>query len=176
MYSLLLAVFKIQVCRLKEVSDIVIGCPVANRGYVGVGRTVGPLANVVPLRTEIHAGDSIEEVLEAVWQTCTESFEHQDVSFEEMLRASRLKRVSGAHPCFQMMFELELEQGRPDLPGLEVSVIAVRRSAAMFDLTMTIADTGDGLNGLSYCQKLWIWRDRATKAIDGIKGESVSSG
>ena len=27
----------------------------------------------------------------------------------------------------------------------------------------------------SYCQKLWIWRDRA-KAIDGIKGESVSSG
>ena len=28
----------------------------------------------------------------------------------------------------------------------------------------------------SYCQKLWIWRDRATKAIDGIKGESVSSG
>ena len=29
---------------------------------------------------------------------------------------------------------------------------------------------------VSYCQKLWIWRDRATKAIDGIKGESVSSG
>ena len=28
----------------------------------------------------------------------------------------------------------------------------------------------------SYCQKLWIWRDRVTKAIDGIKGESVSSG
>jgi hypothetical protein len=28
----------------------------------------------------------------------------------------------------------------------------------------------------SYCQKLWIWRDRATKAIDGMKGESVSSG
>ena len=31
-------------------------------------------------------------------------------------------------------------------------------------------------SSVSYCQKLWIWRDRATKAIDGIKGESVSSG
>ena len=34
----------------------------------------------------------------------------------------------------------------------------------------------DLVSNQSYCQKLWIWRDRATKAIDGIKGESVSSG
>ena len=37
-------------------------------------------------------------------------------------------------------------------------------------------NSGVGLRFGSYCQKLWIWRDRATKAIDGIKGESVSSG
>ena len=30
-------------------------------------------------------------------------------------------------------------------------------------------------NVVSYCQKLWIWRDRDTKVING-KGESVSSG
>ena len=47
------------------------------------------------------------------------------------------------------------------------------------DLRTMVADRlqkGFSVIQVSYCQKLWIWRDRATKAIDGIKGESVSSG
>ena len=77
--------------------DICVATNVANRNRPGTSGLIGPLANMVILRTNLGGDPSLREVLRRTRATTLEAFDHQDLTFEELAEA--LKLEDGVEPA-----------------------------------------------------------------------------
>src|SRR6185436_11971999 len=73
---------------------------------------------------------------------------NRDVPFERLVEELRPERSPGHSPLVQVMFALQ-PHGAPDvrLPGLAVRFEELYAGVAKLDLTLSLAETGDGLAG-----------------------------
>ncbi len=67
---------------------------------------VGPLENMVALRTEVPGERSFAEFLSRVREVVGGAFAHQGIPFEALLAELRLDRDMSRHPLFQVRFDM----------------------------------------------------------------------
>src|SRR5262249_51103437 len=76
------------------------------------------------------------------------AYAHQGVPFERLVEALQPVRSLDRSPLFQVMLAL---QNAPlatlSLPGLGVSAVPFGEGAAKYELTLSLAETGEGLSG-----------------------------
>ncbi|WP_158539942.1 non-ribosomal peptide synthetase [Williamsia limnetica] len=83
--------------------DVVLGAPVGGRTDEALTDLVGYFVNTLPLRYDLSGNPTLGEVLGRVRATVLAGFEHQEVPFEEVVRAVGAERGESATPLFQMM-------------------------------------------------------------------------
>src|SRR5262249_14131300 len=72
-----------------------------------------------------------------------------DVPFEKLVEELQPERSLSHTPLFQVMLVLQNAPMAPlDLPGLTLTPLALESHTAKFDLTVSLAETAEGLHGV----------------------------
>jgi amino acid adenylation domain-containing protein len=144
LFMVLLAAFKVLLFRYSEQTDVVVGCPIANRTRVEVEGLIGFFVNTLVLRTDVSGDPTFGQVLSRVREVTLEALAHQDLPFEKLVEELQPARNLGHNPLFQVMFVLQnTETGGQIGPQQNAPQLSVGTSK--FDLTLSVTETADGL-------------------------------
>jgi hypothetical protein len=109
--TIVLAVFKIFLCRIGGTDDIAVGVPLSDRRRPEFERMIGLFMNVVVVRTSISHGMTFMELLDRVRRGLVDACLHQDMPYGYLLK------LVGARPLYRVVFNF-----MPSLPALEVEL------------------------------------------------------
>jgi amino acid adenylation domain-containing protein len=131
--------------------EILLGCPVANRGRRELERLIGLFVNTLVLKIDLSGNPTFRTLVGRVRQVTREALSHQGVPFERVVQAMGLGRERDRNPLFQAMFlfggsgvvtETELH-----LPGLTVTELDLLQTTAKLDLYLRIDQRGRNYAG-----------------------------
>ncbi|MBO1013728.1 amino acid adenylation domain-containing protein [Achromobacter sp. SD115] len=157
LFMVMLALFKLMLCRLSGQGDIRVGAPIANRQRAETRGMLAYLTNVLVLRTEVDTCSSFVDLLARVRETVLDAHAHPDVPFDLLVESLQPERQAGVHPLFQV--KCTQQDDVPllrNLPGLEVRVEVMSAGSAHFDLSLDFTDRADRIDlVLSYATSLF---------------------
>lgn len=146
LFMTLLAAFKVLLSRHTGQQDIVVGSPIANRTRVEVEGLIGFFVNTLVLRTDLSRSPTFREVLKRVREVTLGAYSHQDLPFEKLVEELRPERDLSHTPLFQALFVLQnAPMSPPELAGVSLQPYQVRRDTSMFDLSLFLYETEEGL-------------------------------
>jgi len=155
LFMALVAAFKTLLHQYLNQEDVRVATNVANRNRPGTERLIGPLANIVILRTNLGGDPSAREVMRRVRATTLAAFTNQDLPFEEL--AEILQRERGLDPAglAPVMFLLNSASLRPmagSERGLafeeaESSALLPLLTTTTLDVTLMLHESPHGLVG-----------------------------
>ncbi|MFQ5796993.1 MAG: amino acid adenylation domain-containing protein, partial [Candidatus Bipolaricaulia bacterium] len=149
LFMTLLAAFQTLLHRYTGQDDIVVGSPIANRTRAEIEELIGFFANTLVLRTDLSGNPSFLELLGRVRGVALEAYAHQDMPFEKLVEELRPERHLSHAPLFQVMFVF---QNAPsfalEVPGLTLKPLEVDRNTAKLDLTLSMVERPEGLQGV----------------------------
>ncbi|MBC7541698.1 MAG: amino acid adenylation domain-containing protein, partial [Candidatus Sericytochromatia bacterium] len=163
LYMALLAAFEVLLHSYSGQEDFIVGSPIANRTQEDTESLIGFFANTLPLRADVSGSPSMRQLMQRVRTVALGGFAHQDVPFETIVQAISPTRSLAYSPLFQVLFILQNAPLKPvALSGLTLSPADSRNDTAKFDLTLSLSETNNGLQGsLEYSTDLF---DTATAA------------
>src|SRR5262249_8476412 len=101
------------------------------------------------LRADLSGNPGFRTFLGRIRETCLGAYAHQDLPFEHLVEALQAQRDLSHTPLFQVLFVL---QNAPleafELPGLHIRPLAIERTTAEFDLTLTLQETTRGMQAV----------------------------
>ena len=148
LFMLLLAAFGTLLYRYSGQKDMVIGSPIANRTREEFEQLVGFFVNTLALRLQVEENLTFQELLRRVRQMTLDAYMHQDLPFSQVVEALNLERSLSYSPLVQVMFVLQnAPTGNLNLPGLNLSSLQFEETTAKFDLSLTMQETPEGLEG-----------------------------
>lgn len=159
-HNLLLAAYYLLLSIYSGQDDIVIGSPIANRGYVDLENLIGFFVNSLALRVRVDTSLAVKEFIKLVGKVVLEAQLHQDVPFERLVEILHIARDQSRHPLFSVMFGVQ-NFGNNSTNNQEAILSPytgqVDHKVATFDISTFIEDTGSGdLTGLfNYASSLY---------------------
>lgn len=159
LFNLLLTSYFIVLNRYASQDDFVVGVPTLGRDYPEIASTVGLFVNALPIRVKGLNQLTFNEAYSCVQQTLLDAYDHQSVSFDQIVAGLKLEPSQYHEPVFQVMFSFQQKmEVAPELLGLSVSPLEGQRNTAKYDLTLAIEPShhsqGYQLN-LEYDQDLY---------------------
>jgi amino acid adenylation domain-containing protein/non-ribosomal peptide synthase protein (TIGR01720 family) len=149
LFMTLLAAFYTLLHRYTGSSDIVIGSPIANRNRSELEALIGFFVNTLALRVDLSGNPTFEELLQRVRQVTLDAYTYQDLPFERILDELSIERSLSYSPLFQVMFVLQnTPMEKIEVSGLTWTPIELDNNTAKFDLTLTIEETEQGIDGV----------------------------
>jgi amino acid adenylation domain-containing protein len=166
-FMVLLASFGLLMGRYTRSDQMLVGIPVASRSRPELTDLIGPFINTVVLRLDLRGEPSFKELVERVRRTSLNMIAHQDLPFDELVRAVAPDRVASRTPLFSMMFDyLNTPHAKLALENTDIEPVQLDAGTAAHDLILFIEDQPTGISGR------WEYRadlfDRAT--IGGLAG------
>ncbi len=149
LYTLLMAAYQVLLFRYSRQTSFAVATAVSNRSRPELENLIGCFANNVVLRADFSAPLTFTELLQQVSDTAMEAFSQQDLPFEKLVEELHPQRDLSHNPIFQVGFELHQEDMVANLAieGLEVSVMAVEKGTAMYDLDIAMVAGAARLTG-----------------------------
>ncbi len=148
LFMTLLTVFQVLLHRYTQQDDILVGTPIANRNLHETEGLIGMFVNTLVMRADFSDNPSFSSLLQQVREMALAAYANQDLPFEKLVEVLQGERDTSRNPLFQAMFVL---QNAPlpalSVTGLKLQTLPVDNQTAMFDLTMSLAETGEGIEG-----------------------------
>lgn len=163
LFATTLAAFTALVHRITHADDVIVGVPTAGQSAVQADRLVGHAVNTLPLRFHPTRNAPFTELLSAVSKTLLDGFDHQQLSFGELLKALTITRDPSRLPLVSVLFNLDrgLADDSLGLTGLRASLQTNPRAYENFDLFLNCTLQADESLHLE-CQYNVDLFDRAT--------------
>lgn len=117
-------------------TDVTLGTALSGRIDETIENTSGFFVNTLPIRTIFDENTSFSDITNLVKKSCFESYDNQDIPFEEVVNKTNAERYLNKNPIFQIMVILQNadEVKLPKMSGLEVTSFPVSNDRSMFDL------------------------------------------
>jgi len=148
LFMTLLTAFQVLLGRYAGQSDVVVGTPVANRTQAATENLIGFFLNTLALRTNLAGEPTLRGMLKRAREVCLGGYAHQEFPFEKLVEQLQPAREISYHPVFQVMLALpNTPHERLELPNLTLSPVEVEIGNAIFDLTLVLEESSEGLRG-----------------------------
>jgi len=148
LFMTLLAAFQVMLSRYAGQEEVVVGTAIANRLRRETEDLIGFFVNTLVLRTDFSGEPRFTELLRRVREVCLGAYAHQQVPFERLVEELRPERSLSHSPLFQVALGLNnAPRVELQLPGLQLSAVAVGDEEARFDLTLWVAEDAEELHG-----------------------------
>ena len=159
----LLSAFKLLLHRYSGQTDLVVGTDVAHRSHAETEPLIGFFVNQLVLRTQLAADSTFRALLGQVREGALAAYAHQDLPFEELVKALNPDPGLGHAPLVQAKLSYEHDADYAlTLPGLVVTSQGRDTGTSKLYLTLSVRDTSDGL--LCLCEYSTDLFDAATIA------------
>ncbi|MGP1069697.1 amino acid adenylation domain-containing protein [Serratia sp. CY56907] len=167
LFMTVLAAWSLVLARMAGQQELVIGTPEANRGRLETESLVGFFVSTLALRIDLRDDPDLPTLIARIRHKVLTAQENRDLPFEQVVELVNPPRHLGYTPLFQVMLAWQDGSVRDiPLPGLQAELAGLEYSAAKFDLTLDLADTGEGISGtLNFATALF---DRATAERYGV--------
>ncbi|MEG7414309.1 amino acid adenylation domain-containing protein [Serratia marcescens] len=161
LFMTVLAAWSLVLARMAGQQELVIGTPEANRGRLETESLVGFFVSTLALRIDLRDDPDLPTLLERIRHTVLAAQENRDLPFEQVVELVNPPRHLGYTPLFQVMLAWQDGSVRNiPLPGLQAESAELGYRIAKYDLTLDLADNGEGISGtLNFATALF---DRAT--------------
>lgn len=146
LFATLLTAFYVLLHRYSQQHDILVGTPIANRGYAELEEMIGFFLNTVVLRTHLQDQQSFVALLTQVKESTLAALAHQELPFERLVEALHPQRDPSYNPLFQVMFVMQSDQTQAlNFPALTLTPHRFDSGVSKFDLTLFVNQRGDQL-------------------------------
>jgi amino acid adenylation domain-containing protein len=146
LFTLLLASLMVLLHRHSGRSDLAVGTPIANRDRPEIEPLIGLFVNTLVLRADLSGDPPFRQLLATVRETVLEDFAHRDVPFERLVEELQPERDLAHSPLFQVLLAHQSASlDEPAAGGLVARPLAIDSGRALFDLTVTLAETPEAL-------------------------------
>jgi non-ribosomal peptide synthetase component F/SAM-dependent methyltransferase len=179
LYMALVAAQSVVLSRWSGQDDVVVGCPVANRGRAEVQDLVGCFINEVPLRVDTSGNPTFRQLLRQVREVALGAYDNQEAPFERVVEAVNPERDAIAHaPLVRHQLGLHNEpQWRIELPDLTFETAGLSTDTARFDLEVDLSPDGaGGISGTVYYSTDLFTEDVVLRLLDGLDTVLDSAG
>jgi len=147
-FMLLLAGFAVLLHRATGAVVLVVGTPVANRGRPEIDRIAGDFVNTLALRIDLRGDPDFATLVERTRAATVAAYRRRHVPFSLVVNALRPRDRSSGSPLFDVALTLANEpEPRPQFRELDVALVETPARHAKFDLTFSLVDEGDYLDG-----------------------------
>ncbi|HEX6467754.1 MAG TPA: amino acid adenylation domain-containing protein [Streptosporangiaceae bacterium] len=143
LFATLMAGLQVLLHRYTGQDDIVVGAASANRDRAT--SVIGPLASMLPVRTDLAGDPEFRELLGRVQAVVDGAYAHADLPFARLVDELAIERDTGRPPVFQVALTLSEAQQPIDVDGVTMRLERVGHPAARFDLDFFAEVRGDGL-------------------------------
>ncbi|MGZ3460175.1 MAG: non-ribosomal peptide synthetase, partial [Archangium sp.] len=146
-FMVLLAAFNTLMARYSGQRELLIGTDVANRTHAETEGMLGFFINQLVLRARLEGDPTVRELLARTREASLAAYAHQELPFEELVRALNPARNDGRAPLFQVKFTLQHASTRAlELPGLTLESLPMETHSAKLDLLVVVGHGEDGLS------------------------------
>lgn len=162
LFVALLAAFKTLLYRYTGQTDLVIGCPIANRDRAELEVMIGFFIDTLVFRSDLSGNPTFAELLQRVKKVALDAFAHQDISFGRLVDELHPTRDLKRNPIFQVVFVMQPPPPTSiTLPGLTIAPFSINAALEEAPDTMGIAvhDTDQGLMVVLDCQSNLVNQD-----------------
>jgi amino acid adenylation domain-containing protein len=146
-FVILLAAFRATHYRMTRVEDATIGSPNANRDRSELKDMIGFFVNMLSFRLTVE-DDSFESLVRQVHQQTVESFDNQDIPFEQIVFKLNQERDLSRHPIVQVVFAYHT---RGTLDTVELDGVGSKMldppPTTRFDLELHFFEEANSLKG-----------------------------
>lgn len=144
LFMVLLAAFKVLLCRHAQQEDVTVGVPFANRNPRETEALIGCFLNTLPLRTGLAGDPTFAELLQRVKQTVLEAHDHAELPFESLVQLLPTGRDLSRSPWFQYFFQLRnVPRERIEAGPVRSEMAALLTGTAKFTISLHV-DEQDG--------------------------------
>ncbi|HYX24398.1 MAG TPA: amino acid adenylation domain-containing protein, partial [Thermoanaerobaculia bacterium] len=148
LFMTLLAGFAALLQRCTGEDDLVLGTPIAGRTRVETEPLIGLFVNTLMLRARLAGEPPFAALLDQVRETTLAAYAHQEVPFERLVEELAPQRDLSRPPLVQVMLVVQNAPAAPlALPGLALQAAPVDTGAARLELTCSLLETEQGLEG-----------------------------
>ncbi len=145
LFMTLLAAYLVLLYRYTGKEDLIVGSPMAGRNHAELEGLIGFFINTLVLRVPVSGNQSFRNLVARVREVTLGAYDHQDVPFEKLVEELAPGRDLSHMPLCQVVFNLQIT---PPWARTEEAVQTIPHSGtAKFDLNLTMAETGQGLQG-----------------------------
>jgi non-ribosomal peptide synthetase component F len=145
LYTLSLAALKILIAHYTRQHDIYVGTLFAGRDRVELEPLIGPFINSIILRTDLSGNPTFEELLARLRRTVEEGLAHQDLHFQQVVEALRLKRDPNRPTVYSINFIYQRDFVKPlQFAGLSMTPVPSKSPGAIYDLNFFMVQRSDG--------------------------------
>lgn len=166
-FMLLLTAFAATLKQFSGQHDVVVGADVTNRRQPELEDLVGFFVNMLVLRVDLGGNPSVRQLLTRVRQTVGGAIAHQDLPFWKLVQEVNPKRTGSHSPLFRAVLNYQHAPSQDlQLPGLAITPLVVEEPAVRFDLSLTITETPETLDGMLRYRRSVISADLARRIKD----------
>ncbi|MGW0532461.1 amino acid adenylation domain-containing protein [Streptomyces sp. NPDC003032] len=146
--ALLAALFAV-VNRQTGETDLVVGSDVAGRSDSRTEPLIGFFVNQIVLRADLTGAPTWRDLLGRTKEVALDAYAHQDLPFEEVVKALSPPRTRNQSPLFQIKLVLNNNRRAADtMAGLRLSPFRVDLiDTSRFDITLVLEEDDDGIAG-----------------------------
>ncbi|HKV42834.1 MAG TPA: amino acid adenylation domain-containing protein, partial [Blastocatellia bacterium] len=145
LFVLLMALYEFLLAQYAGQEDVVVGTPIAGRSRAEHQNLIGPIFNILVMRTLVAEDLSFEQLLARVHEAATQAYSNPDVPFQKLVEELQRQRDVSRSPLFQVTFGLKnlppLEAGQPFDP------LPFSLQTARYDLELHLSDHAGGITG-----------------------------
>ena len=153
----LLSVLSILLQKYSRQESVNVGVPVAGRGHSDIEDSIGFFVNTLVYHLAVDPEDTFAYHLGKIREACFDSFRHQDIPFDQVVRAINPPRDISRTPLYQVFFGYHDQRGRDfDFGKVRVEPYETDICIARTDLSLWVVLDDDGLSlTLEYCIDLF---------------------
>ncbi len=129
-------------------TDLPIGTPHAGRDRLELEGLIGFFANTLVLRQDLTGDPTFTGLVERVRDGTLDALAQAELPFDRLVEDLSRERSLSYSPLFQVSFGLHDQPPQPRLAGLAAAALPQTTGVAKFDLTVRLADDGEGLAGV----------------------------
>lgn len=145
LYALSLAALKMLIAHQTGQHDVYVGTLLAGRDRVELEPLIGAFINTIILRTNLSGDPTFLDLLSRVQRTVEEGMAHQDLHFQQVVEALRLKRDPNRPTVYSINFIYQRDFVKPlQFTGLSMTPVPSKSPGAIYDLNFFMVQRSDG--------------------------------
>jgi amino acid adenylation domain-containing protein/non-ribosomal peptide synthase protein (TIGR01720 family) len=147
-FTVVLAAFKALLHRYANQDEIVVGTSASCRTQPGTEDAVGPLANLLVLRSNLGGNPAFRSFLGQVTKTVEQAYRHQEMPFDKLVLKLNPEKDMSRTALFDVLFNFDTEEpGEFELGETTARLIDTNLGYGKYDLNLLMRRGAQGLSG-----------------------------